>query len=533
MGSAFLEAAVSTSSHPSRPPPGGEAVVPGAMVPRAEGRVVARVLRWVRLATMAMLVVLAGTAWRDAWPTPGVDAGLAATVMVLWLAGTNTWSLVHDREGRADDGTIPEVIADLALALAVTVLGGHLVAETMPLLGILVVVEAAVRLPRRVAYTATGLCTVVSAAIIVLQWPPWAGWQSTDALTVLLPMVVALPTALVLVSHLAVDRAETRDVAIGQARRLTLVARELRETNARLASANEDLSAFAGRIAHDLRSPMGTVVTALETLQRPGLDLPDDTREFLVAQSLLAARRSIHIVEALLDHANAEGRAAEVALVDVGDVVAEVVATLPDEMLGGVTVELPQGPALAWADAQLLPLVLQNLVTNALTHGGTGLGHVAVTTAVTGDGVVVTVADDGAGIPPHVRSEVFTAGAGEGPTRGLGLGLATCHSIVHRHGGHIWVEDSELGGAAVRFLLPVPDGRSLDGDEDGPHVVSVVDLVEVHDDEHDAQRTLATTSSSGSSSRTSVASYRPGSAPTTSSTSRPHPSASRTSSGTV
>ena len=515
--------------HPAVPPPGGEIVVPGT-----DGRTMARVLRWVRLATMVMLVVLAATAWQGAWPMPGVGAGQAVAVMVLWLAATNTWSLVHDVGDRPDDGTVPEVLADLGLALAITVSGGELVADTLPLLGILVVVEVAVRLPRRVAVAASGIYIVVNVAVILLPWPAWAGWQDADTLVRLLPPLVALPTALVLVSHLATERAETRDVAIGHARRWALAARELRDTNARLASANEDLSAFAGRIAHDLRSPMGTVVTALETLQRPELDLPADTREFLLAQSVLAARRSIDIVEALLDHANAEGRAAEVALVDVRDLTAEVVATLPDAMLGEVTVELPRGPALAWADAQLLPLVLQNLVTNALTHGGPDLAHVAVATETTDGGVVVTVADDGAGIPQHVRAEVFTAGAGEGPTRGLGLGLATCHSIVHRHGGHIWVEDSPLGGAAVRFLLPGPDLRSEDGDGGQAGLADPIELVELVDDTHDgAQRTLASSSSSGSSSRTAAASYRPGSAPATSTTSRPHVSARRTSSGTV
>ncbi len=83
---------MSTPSHPSPPPSGGAVAVPSGevAVPGADDRVLARVLRWVRLATMAMLVLLAGTVWRDAWPVPGVDAGLAVTFMVLWLAATNT-----------------------------------------------------------------------------------------------------------------------------------------------------------------------------------------------------------------------------------------------------------------------------------------------------------------------------------------------------------------------------------------------------------------------------------------------------------
>ena len=336
----------------------------------SEDRAVARVLRWVRVVTIGMLVLLGATVWREAWPVDGVEVGPAVLVISLWLLGTNVWSLRHDRGLPGADGTTVEVCSDVGLALVMTVLGGPLVTDTLPLLGVLVVIEASVRLSRRPAAAITATYVAVSILTITLRWPAWVGWSGRDVLTDLLPAAVALPIAHLLVAHLATDRAQTRDVALGQARRLAMVARDLRAANARLAGTNEELTAFAGRIAHDLRSPLGTVVTALETLQRPELDLPVDTREFLVTQSLRAARRSVAIVGALLDHASAEGRAPEVALVDVGEVAAEVVATLPAEMLGTVHLDLPPGPALAWADAQLLPLVLQNLVTNALAHGG-------------------------------------------------------------------------------------------------------------------------------------------------------------------
>lgn len=476
-----------------------------------DGRQVAQVLRWVRLVTVGVLVVLATTVWDDAWPIPGRSVEISVGVMVLWLLGTNVWSGRHDVRGREDDGVHVEVASDLLLALAITVVGGELVARTLPLLGVLVVVEVAVRWPRGDAYVATGLYVAASVTAIATRWPSWAGWDRTDLPIDVLPALVALPIALVLVSGLAADRSRTRDVAIGQARRLALVARQLRDANDQLAVANEELSAFAGRIAHDLRSPVSTVVTALETLQRSELDLPVDTREFLLDQALRAATRSVDSIEALLDHASAEGRAADVALVDVGELAADVISTLPATLLGTVQIELPRDPALAWADPQLLPLVLQNLVANAMTHGGPDLHRIALVTDRTDDALVVSIEDDGVGIAPERRGEVFTAGEAGGDRGGLGLGLATCQSIVLRHGGRIWADESSLGGAAVRFTLPWPDDRQPNDD----------------------QGTRATISSSGSSSRTWSRSYRPGSAPTTSSTSSPRSSASRTSDGTV
>ena len=524
----MAEPADTTATPTTATPALGSAHVPG-------DRAVARVLRWVRLVTVGMLVLLGTTVWQDAWSVRGIAVGPAVTAMAVWLLATNAWSLRHDRhpgpDPTTDRGAAVEVSSDVGLALLISVLGGPLVADTLPLLGVLVVIEASVRLRRRPATAITAAYVLASVLTITLQWPAWVGWSGRDVLVDLLPAVIALPAAHLLVAHLATDRAETRDVALGQARRLALVASDLRAANTRLATSNEELTAFAGRLAHDLRSPLGTVVSALKTLQRPELELDDETREFLVQQSLRAATRSVAIVGALLDHASAEGRAPAVTLVDVGEVAAEVVATLPSETLGTVRVALPRGPALAWADPQLLPLVLQNLITNALTHGGARVGRIAVTTESTDDGVVVTVADDGPGIPEQVRTEVFTAGTGQGATRGLGLGLATCHSIVHRHGGRIWVHDSELGGAAVSFVLPWPDGERATETahpRGAARVGRIVDLADETD-----QRTLATSSSSGSSRATSAASYRPGSAPATRRTSRPASSASRTSAGTV
>lgn len=300
--------------------------------------------------------------------------------------------------------------------------------------------------------------------------------------------LAALAGALAVVAWLWVDRARTRSVAIGQARRLALIARELRDANARLATTNEGLSAFGGRLAHDLRSPLGTVVTTLQTLLRPELALPHDVRERLLSQALRAAQRSVTTIEALLDHAASGGREAEVALVDVGELAADVVSTLPTATVGTVTIELPRGPARAWADPRLLSLVLQNLVANALLHGGGDLGRIAVATAALDHGVEVTVEDDGAGIPAARRDQLFAVGSAEGPTGGLGLGLATCDSIVARHGGRIWADDSELGGAAIRFTLPRPRPRQ-------PRPTRPAEAGEAH-------LALATSSSSGSSSRT-------------------------------
>ncbi len=476
----------------------------------------ARLMRATRLLAVVMLLVLATTSWEPDWPIPRVGPLAAALVLVGWLLATNLWSRRHDDDPDTTSVTI-EVASDMTLALVLTVAGGALTSRTLPMIGLLVVIEAAARLPKPRAYAFTAVFTGGVVAAVLARWPSWAGWEPQDRLAEAVPTALGLPVAALLVAGLAAERVRARQVAIGQGRRLALVARQLRDANARLEASNEELMAFAGRIAHDLRSPLGTVVTTLDTVRRTSLDLADDVRERLMEQAHRAATRSIDTVAALLDHASAEGRAPRCSLVDVRELVEEVLATLPAAELGTRTVVPPDDPALVWGDPHLLRLVVQNLVHNALAHGGEQLSRIHVVVQPGDQQIVVAVEDDGVGIATEVREAVFTAGTRNSTTDGLGLGLATCASIVGRHGGNIWIEDSVLGGAAIRFSLPwPPDERAA-----LPRVDEMIDIPPAS--EHDDQRLRATTSSSGSSSRTSSAPYRPGSAPATVSTSSPAP----------
>jgi signal transduction histidine kinase len=169
-------------------------------------------------------------------------------------------------------------------------------------------------------------------------------------------------------------------------------------------------------------------------------------------------------VENVLLHTRGELRDARLDLqpVDVGEVVREVVATMDAaaaaqrSRLRAVT-----PPALeATADAGALRQVLLNLLDNALRYGPEGQ---TVTLTVTppraaGDPLVLTVDDEGTGIPPAERRRVWTPfvrlGDRGGATGGTGLGLSVVRALVHQHGGRVDVGDAPGGGA--RFLVTLP-----------------------------------------------------------------------------
>jgi len=117
-------------------------------------------------------------------------------------------------------------------------------------------------------------------------------------------------------------------------------------------------------------------------------------------------------------------------------------------------------PSPVWleADSMLLRRVVDNLVSNAVSHSPAGT-VIQVGVLSQGADVEIVVADEGPGVPEEQRQRVFdkytripTAGAGS--TTNRGLGLTFCRLAVEAHGGSIWVESADSGGARFCALLP-------------------------------------------------------------------------------
>jgi two-component system, OmpR family, sensor kinase len=211
---------------------------------------------------------------------------------------------------------------------------------------------------------------------------------------------------------------------------------------------------FVSDASHELRSPLTAVRGQLEVLARS--ERPDVAEVRRVEALALA---ELARVERLL------GELLALARLDEGEGPAlreiEPAALLADlaEAAPGVVGHESLARGRLEADPDLLARVVRNLLENALRHAGPG-GRVELSSAQVGTGELrVCVDDDGPGIPPAAREDVFdrfyrSDAARDRAAGGSGLGLAISRSIVAAHGGRIWVEDSPLGGARVCFSLP-------------------------------------------------------------------------------
>lgn len=260
-----------------------------------------------------------------------------------------------------------------------------------------------------------------------------------------------------------------------EARALSARASELRarEDAARL---KEE---FISAAAHDLRTPLTVVLGQAELLQRRVARNPTQPADPIgIGRIVREAHRLRDLVNELLDAQRLEESRAVLRFerVDLRTVVGAVVQR-HREYGATVHAHVPEAELLVDADAGRLEQVVENLVENALKYGG---GSAPSVRAWSEDGhVMVSVVDDGIGIPDADRDRIFErffrgSNAHSITDTGIGLGLFICRRIVEAHRGRIWFEPTPGGGSTFVLSLPVaPDRAGASQPPAGPEPVPV------------------------------------------------------------
>ncbi|GAA3168003.1 hypothetical protein GCM10010466_68090 [Planomonospora alba] len=229
----------------------------------------------------------------------------------------------------------------------------------------------------------------------------------------------------------------------------------------------DELAAFAGVVAHDLRNPLTAVEGWVDVLAEEIEDAPGGApagAEESLSRIRASAARMRNLINDLLVHTVTRDVALAPEPVDLAEAVREIVDTRGDDVAAR-RAGRPEprfhvdAPHRVRADPALLRQLLDNLIGNAVKYVAPGTApDITVTSAPAQEGWVrVEVADRGIGIPAGQHEAVFEnfhrAHRGGGYT-GSGLGLAICRRIVERHGGVIGVADDPGGGTRFHFTLP-------------------------------------------------------------------------------
>jgi signal transduction histidine kinase len=213
---------------------------------------------------------------------------------------------------------------------------------------------------------------------------------------------------------------------------------------------------FLSIVSHELRTPITVIVGLAATLANRRHDLTEEQIDGSLEQIRVQGERMATIVANLLDLSQLETGRFRVTLAPVELIRAAELALEAAPPPQGTLVNL-EVPSDLWviADSGRLQQVLIHLLTNAYRYGGE---TVELEAQLRGDAVLVTVSDDGEGVPADLVPELFQkyshAKTSEG-NGGAGLGLAIVRALVDTFGGRVWYESRRPSGARFNVLLPL------------------------------------------------------------------------------
>lgn len=227
-------------------------------------------------------------------------------------------------------------------------------------------------------------------------------------------------------------------------------------------------SQLLSTVSHELRTPLASIKGFATTLLRQDVRWDETTQRDFLRIIEEEADRLTEIIDNLLDMSQLE---AGVLRVDKEPVqLRTLIRDVVDEMrmqteAHWFVVDLPSELPRASADSRRIRQVLHNLLENAVKYSKGG--QITLSCEVEERDVVVSVSDQGEGIPAEFLDQVFERffqidGATTRRVGGSGLGLSISRGIVEAHGGRIWAESTPGQGSTFRFTLPL---ASNDSDE--------------------------------------------------------------------
>jgi signal transduction histidine kinase len=233
------------------------------------------------------------------------------------------------------------------------------------------------------------------------------------------------------------------------------LARSFNETASALQRRLEADARFTADVAHELRTPVTTMLNSLDLLAYYRDRMPAEAQEPLDLL-MVDLQRFQHMVKDLLEMSRAEDRTDNLVLEPA--LIGELVSKSADRAAGReVTFVSPGAERTTLVlDKRRMVQVITNLVRNAEVHGG---GVIRVAVEPYAAGVRIFVDDAGPGVPADRRDRIFerfARNAGS-PTDGAGLGLAIVARHVRLHQGRVWVEDRPGGGA--RFVVELKESQ--------------------------------------------------------------------------
>ena len=236
---------------------------------------------------------------------------------------------------------------------------------------------------------------------------------------------------------------------------------QVREKTLELERSNTELERFAYVASHDLQEPLRTISSYLQLLERRYKERLDEKGLQYMDFTVTAANRLQNMISGLLEYSRVETRGKPFGPVDCETVLNQTLDNLRlaiEESKAVITHDdLPTVPG----DRGQLVRLFQNLLSNSIRYRGQEPPLIHVSAQKQYGEWVFSVKDNGIGIDPEYKEQIFIIfqRLHGRDVPGIGLGLSVAKRIVERHGGRIWVESEPGKGATFYFTIPAEGGK--------------------------------------------------------------------------
>lgn len=247
--------------------------------------------------------------------------------------------------------------------------------------------------------------------------------------------------------------------------------KELEQKNLELTKLNEEKNYFLGVASHDLRNPLGNIITLASFIQNDnGMNLSKENNNYIDV-IINSGRHMLDLLNNLLDVTKIESGTMDLELkhMHIADVIQQ---SINENKLSadrkGISLEfsISDNIPMNTFDPMQIQQVLNNLISNAIKYSHKNT-NIEINTELQNEKIIVTVKDQGQGIPENEQHNIFvpfnkTSVKSTNGEKSTGLGLTIAKKVVESHGGEIWL-NSEVGtGTSFSFSLPLTTINELE-----------------------------------------------------------------------
>ena len=236
----------------------------------------------------------------------------------------------------------------------------------------------------------------------------------------------------------------------------------LKESEARLKKINAGKDKLFSIIAHDLRAPFSGILMLTELLNKKLEESAYSQSEKYVTLINSSAKNTLILLDNLLNWAKSQTDQINFTpqKIILSSFILKILETASSSAtIKNISLNYSQLDEIeVYADENMLEIILQNLISNAIKFTKTG-GHITVSGKLEQNQVEITVSDNGIGMKKKIIKKLFrfstnNTSLGTENEKGSGIGLVLCKEFVEKHNGKIWAESKVGKGSDFKFTLP-------------------------------------------------------------------------------